>query len=252
MPQSETAAQLRFSAACQKALSGKSGTGIGTLSEKTLHAALKHYYAPWQEMQEIKIGSYIADIVGEDGIVEIQTRAFDRLRKKLETFLSVTRVTVVHPIARQKWICLTDPATGEIVSRRKSPHRGSFYDVMPELYKIKYLLANPGLTLVLALIDVEEYRLLSDRPGVYRRTKARRHEQLPLALAEEAVLQAAADYAIFLPEELPELFDSADLAKAARIRLSLAQTTLNILLERGVVARQGKRGRRFLYRRTDK
>ena len=238
-----------FAAAYQQALASRTTTGIGTLSEKILHATLKHYYAPGADTHEIKIGRYIADIVGEDGIIEIQTQAFDRLRKKLEAFLAVARVTVVLPIARQKWICLADPDTGEVVSRRKSPQRGTIYHAMPELYKIKYLLGYPGLTLRFPLMDMEEYRLLSDRPGRYRRTKARRHQRVPLELVEEIALGCDDDYNQFLPE-LPELFDSGELAKAAHIPLRLAQVTLNILLDRGVIAREGKRGRRFLYRKA--
>ena len=36
--------------------------GIGTLSEKTVHAVLKNYYAPDEDMHEIPIENYVADI----------------------------------------------------------------------------------------------------------------------------------------------------------------------------------------------
>ena len=48
--------------------------GIGTLSEKTVHAVLKNYYAPDQNMHEIPIDSYVADIFTGQEIIEIQTR----------------------------------------------------------------------------------------------------------------------------------------------------------------------------------
>ena len=77
----------RFQQACRQARESLRGqNGIGTLGEKTLHAALKAYYEPDAESHEIKIGRYIADIVGENGIIEIQTQSFDKLRKKLEAF----------------------------------------------------------------------------------------------------------------------------------------------------------------------
>ena len=63
--------------------------GIGTLSEKTLHAVLKQYFAPNINDQEIKIGRFVADIVGENGIIEIQTQGFDKLRDKLAEFLDI-------------------------------------------------------------------------------------------------------------------------------------------------------------------
>ena len=56
--------------------SDKCKKGIGTLSEKTLHSVLKNYFEPFSENHEIKIGNYVADIVGENGIIEIQTRQF--------------------------------------------------------------------------------------------------------------------------------------------------------------------------------
>ena len=60
--------------------------GIGTLSEKTVHAVLKNYYAPDPDMHEIPIENYVADIYTGKEIIEIQTRSFDKMRKKLDTF----------------------------------------------------------------------------------------------------------------------------------------------------------------------
>ena len=51
--------------------------GIGTLSEKTVHAVLKNYYAPDEDMHEIPIEGSVADIYTGTEIVEIQTRSFD-------------------------------------------------------------------------------------------------------------------------------------------------------------------------------
>ena len=77
----------RFQQACRQARESLRGqNGIGTLGEKTLHAALKAYYEPDAESHEIKIGRYIADIVGENGIIEIQTQSFDKLRKNSRLF----------------------------------------------------------------------------------------------------------------------------------------------------------------------
>ena len=64
--------------------------GIGTLSEKTVHAILKNYYEPDEDRQEIPIGNYVADIFAGGEIIEIQTRQFDKLRGKLSAFLPCT------------------------------------------------------------------------------------------------------------------------------------------------------------------
>ena len=76
--------------------------GIGTLSEKTVHAILKNYYAPDEDMHEIPIENYVADIYTGKEIIEIQTRQFNRMRDKLRAFLPLYPVTVVYPIPRYK------------------------------------------------------------------------------------------------------------------------------------------------------
>ena len=42
--------------------------GIGTLSEKTVHAILKNYYEPDEDKQEIPIENYVADIYAHNEI----------------------------------------------------------------------------------------------------------------------------------------------------------------------------------------
>ena len=75
--------QVRFDAAKEKIIGkNRERIGIGTLSEKTLHAVLKHYYAPDEDMHEIPIENYVADIYTGTEIIEIQTRAMNRMRKK--------------------------------------------------------------------------------------------------------------------------------------------------------------------------
>lgn len=61
--------------------------GIGTLSEKTLHAVLKNYYEPDENKHEVAIDGYYADIFNDSGIIEIQTRQLNKLRDKLAVFL---------------------------------------------------------------------------------------------------------------------------------------------------------------------
>ena len=53
---------------------------IGTYMERTLHSALKNYYEPDPEKQEKRFLGYVADIVNENGITEIQTRNFNSMR----------------------------------------------------------------------------------------------------------------------------------------------------------------------------
>ena len=82
---------------------------------------MKNYFEPYGENQEIRIGGYVADIVGENGVIEIQTRQFNKLLKKLEAFLDYCNVTVVYPIPAVKYVRWIDTETGELSEKHKSP-----------------------------------------------------------------------------------------------------------------------------------
>ena len=91
--------EKRFEAAREKVIgTDRIRQGIGTLSEKTVHAVMKNYYAPDTDMHEIPIENYVTDIYTGSEIIEIQTRSFQRMRKKLDVFLPLYPVTIVYPI----------------------------------------------------------------------------------------------------------------------------------------------------------
>lgn len=224
--------------------------GIGTLSEKSVHAILKNYYEPDEDHQEIPIDNYVADIYASGEIIEIQTRQFNKLRDKLAAFLPLYQVTVVYPIPREKWLIWIDQESGEFSKKRKSPAKGNPYVAFPELYKIKMFLKDPNLKLRLVLIDMEEYRLLN---GWSRDKKkgSSRFDRIPTELVEEVEINCLEDYMQFVPCELEGSFTSKEFAKAAHIPVSLAQTVLNILYHVGTVTRVGKKGQQYLYEILD-
>ena len=88
-----------FEAALLLAGEGRCREGIGRLGEKSVHAVLKYAYEPHPENHEIPLGGYVADILGEDGVIEVQSRDLWKLAPKLRAFLPVCRVTVVCPLA---------------------------------------------------------------------------------------------------------------------------------------------------------
>lgn len=220
--------------------------GIGTLSEKTVHAILKNYYEPDEDRQEIPIENYVADIYANGEIIEIQTRQFDKMRGKLTAFLPLYPVTIVYPIPREKWIIWIDEESGELSKKRKSPLKGTPYTVFPELYKIKMFLKDPNLRLRLVLLDMEEYKLLNGW-SKDKKKGASRYDRIPTQLVQEIEIDDPKDFLQFVPYELEGAFTSRDFAKAARISLSLAQVVLNILYHMEVVVRVGKKGQLYLY-----
>lgn len=240
---------IRFQLACEKASSGQTTAGIGTLGEKKLHAVLKNYYEPYEENQEVKIGGFVADICAEDGIIEIQTRNLGSLNKKLAVFLDACRVTVVHPIPCTKWLFWIDKQSGEVSKRRKSPRQGRIYDAVPEMYRIKFILANPRLTLRLCFVDIEEFRWL-DGWSENKKKGSTRCDRLPVAIQRDIVFSTPNDYLLFLPDNLPYEFTSKQLAGCAKISFGLAGTLLNILHYIGVVERTSRDKKGYHYKKA--
>ncbi len=226
---------------------GRERDGIGTLGEKTVHAVLKDYYAPEREMQEVRVAGFIADIYTGEEIIEVQTRSFSSMKRKLEAFLPICPVTIVYPIPRVKWLSWIDTESGERTPMRKSPKRGTPYQAFKELYGIRPFLPDPNLRLILALIDMEEYRLLNG----WSRDKKKgsdRYDRIPVSFEQEVRVSCREDYAQFVPEGLAEPFTTRDFARAAGITVSLSRTALLILNDLGAVARVGKSGNSYLYR----
>ena len=224
---------------------------IGTRSEKMLHSVLKYYLEPCDDFHEVAVGSYVADILRDGCIIEIQTRAFDRLRRKLAAFLKEHPVTVVLPIAKTKWYYVTDSESGEVSPKKKSPRHGSVYDAFKELYKIKMLLDSENLYFHFILLNITEYRRTVKR-------SRRNHkgvelvERIPNAIEEEIFLDSKADFGKLIPEGLPTPFTSKDFAKAIKRPRSVAQTALNVLSAVGAVEHIGKDKNSYLYKINDK
>ena len=222
---------------------------IGTLGEKTLHAALKRYYEGDNAKHEMPIGSYVADISNEYGITEIQTGAFNKLRSKLTEFLNISPVRVVYPLPKTKWLLWIDESTGETTKKRKSPKQGSIHDAFFELYKIKPFLTHPNFRLCIVMLNMEEYRYLNGW-SVDKKRGSTRCDRIPVEIVEEVNFRTLRDYKQFIPDGLHEGFTSKEYGKAINRNIRTAQTALNILHHVGVVKRTGKQGDLFVYERT--
>jgi len=243
----------RFQNACNvvmsKALGGERVNQIGTLGEKTLHAVIKNYIEPDVSKHEVKIGSFYADIAADGAIVEIHTRSFNTLRKKLKEFMEASPVTVVYPLPKTKWLLWIDKETGEVTKKRKSPKTGRIYDAFYELYKIKPLLGHENFRLHIIFLDVEEYRYL-DGWSTNKKRGSSRCDRIPIDIKEEILFNVKNDYLQLIPEALPKQFTTKDYKAEAKVTLSTAQTALNILHHLDVIKRVGKQGNLHVYERS--
>jgi hypothetical protein len=244
--------QLRFLEACRLG-NGKpddlSGMPIGMLGEKTLHSVLKNYFEPDRLRQEIRIGGFFADILGDSGIIEIQTKQFYKLAKKLAYFLEEYQVTLVYPVAETKWLSWIDASTGETTKKRKSPKIGKPYEIFPELYAIRHFLTNPNLRICVVLLRLEEFRLLNGW-SIDKKRGSTRYERIPRELVDELYINDSSDYTKLIPEFSSASFTSRDFSQASGLSMKNAQTALNVLCCVGAVERIGKKGRLFVYERA--
>ena len=224
--------------------------GIGTLSEKTLHAVLKLYYEPDEDKHEVAMSGYYADIYNDKGIIEIQTRQLNKLRDKLSVFLQDYHVTVVYPLPFNKWLSWVNPDTGEVQGRRKSPRHFTEYDAFYELYKIKSYLKNPNLSINLVLMDMEEYKLLNGWSYDKKRGSTR-YDRVPVGIRRIVKFDRIEDYMQLVPADLKEDFTVKDFAMAAGVSVEASRYTLNILNYLEIVKRTGRVKNGYVYNVTE-
>lgn len=243
----------RFSAALGAALmndnKGFHGS-VGTQNEKLIHATLKNYYAPYSDEQEIKIGSFFADAVSEDGIFEIQTKALYRLKEKLRTFLEYSRVTVVHPVIGEYRTLFISEDTGEIADETQPRKQYSKLKIFEELYSIREFLNHENLSVILVRLKIEKRVYFRGEKVPDMRNRAARKKclikQVPLEITEELRLDIPRDYAVFLPDKLPENFTKKQLCAAAKECRASLRT--EVLRTAGIIVKVGEEGREYVYK----
>lgn len=231
-------------------MDGKTG-GIGILNEHSLHAFLKEYYEKDASKREVKIGRYVADIADGNKIIEIQTRGFFSLKKKLAFFLKEHEVTVVYPVAYKKRIIWVKTETGEASPPRKSPKTGGAWEIFYELVHIKDMLCHKNLKFKVVLLDIDEYRSL-DGWSHDGKKGFTRIDRVPGKIHKEIEVSKDPDFVRLLPENLPEEFTTRNLRTCGKMSRTLAARTVSVLRAAGTISQIGKSGRNKLYKITEK
>lgn len=215
------------------------------MTEQTLHEQLKQFYAEEAGHVEQIHGKYRVDVVRDDVLIEIQTRSFSSIKKKLERLTIENRVRLVHPVAKRKWIVRLD-RKGSQVARRKSPKRGRVEEVFRELVYIPELMKDANFELEVALVDVEE-TLIDDGKGSWRRRRWSIHDRRMLEFVDRRLFRTPEDFTDLLPDSLPDSFTTRKLSKASGLRLNLAQKMVYSLRKMGSLVLTGKKGRANIY-----
>ncbi len=220
-------------------------TQIGTLAEKSLHAGIKEWYGRSTDQFEVKVDGFVIDIVRGEQLIEIQTRHFGAMKRKLKRLLDHHSVLLLHPIAQEKWI-VRQTAVGDPISRRKSPKKGQPLDLFSELMRIPHLLPHPNLT-VGAVLTRQEEIWRDDGQGSWRRKGWSLYDHHLLDVVGMVTFATPSHLLTLLPPDLPQPFTNRQLAQATSLRANLAQRITYTLSRCGVLEQCGKEGRAYLY-----
>lgn len=227
---------------------------IGTLGEKSLHAALKTWYARPGDQIECVVGGYHIDLVRTDDsptplLVEFQTASFGSMKAKLTRLLPDYRVHLVHPVSVERRIILLDGETGHIVSSRRSPKRGRVEEVFRELVAFPQWMLHPNFSLEVLLVRDEEIRKADGR-GSWRRKRQSIADRRLLEVIASARWSTPEDLGALLPAHLPEPFTVRELAAATGMDKPLAGKAAYCLREMNAITLAGRRGKAYVYQRV--
>lgn len=214
---------------------------FSVINESNLHNTLKTFYAIQSNGKtEVKEDGHIYDIVTESGeIIEIQTRNLSQLKAKIEDILSKEKkLKIVHPVIMTNTIILTDES-GCLISKRKSPKKGSIYDIFSELTGICPYLLNKLFTLEIIEINTTEHRVRTAEPVQSKNNKRRIPKnwyKVNKSLDEiisTYTFNSKEDYLNLLPKDLTEEFSAKDLKNLMYAKTKISrkeQKTINVLL----------------------
>ncbi len=244
--------QEKFVKVCESVIaSGRAEMGIGSLGEKYMHLILKTFLCENTDCHEVGMGSFVADVMIEDTVYEIQTGGYYPLKRKLSYYLTQTekRVIVVTPIIRKKRLMWIDPETGAMTPGRQTTVRMAWTKVLRELFWLSELLDFERLSFWFPVLSVDEYRKL-DGFGADKKIKATKIEKIPRELLELEEVESMADMArLFIPPQLPDRFLAKDFSKLTGARRLALSSCLKALENMGLISRDGKEGNAVVYRR---
>lgn len=231
---------------------------IGTRHESSLHRTLKLHYAGTRRRTEKAVAGFVADGISAGGeYIEVQTGSFGPLREKIRELAARGGVQIIHPVIAVKYIEVFEPSSGRPAGaakkgtplyRRKSPRKGSLWDLFYALVYAPELPLIPGVRIELPLVEVTEKRL-KDGKGSWRRKGISILDRELTAWHDCVSLKSPKDYRRFVPFKKNEKFTVALLAERVGIDSRLAGKTLYVLTKMKLVRRIGKQGNALVYSR---
>ena len=222
---------------------------IGTLNEGSLHASLKQYISKPGDEFEVPVNGFVIDIVRERTpertmLVEIQTKSFLAMRKKLSSLLDEYLVHIVYPVAQETILIKPDRKP------RKSPKKHSIFSIFEELVSIPEFLTHRNLSFEVASVSVRKIQqydsALRRGRGGYRTVNTELTE-----IHSTHLFEKIDDFLYLLPKDLPSVFTTADIAGLANISRQRAQQIAYCFRKAGVFEELShtKKGKHYSVRR---
>ena len=218
------------------------------MNEHSLHSEIKEWYALPGDKTEVKIDDFIIDIARGTLLIEIQTRNFSAIKRKLSNLVKNNKVRLVYPIPERKWIVRVTE-TGEVLSRRKSPKKGKLTDLFYELVSIPDLIGNKNFSLEVLMIEEEEIRC-NDGKGSWRRKGVSIKDSKLINVNSKVLFKNGRDFLTFLPDDLINPFTNRTLAKQAGVSIPLARKITYCLRKMSVITCVGKKRRELIFQKT--
>ncbi len=222
------------------------GPGIGVQNERSLHNAIKRWYARPGDEFEVRRDGFIIDICRGELLVEIQTRNFSALRRKLRKLVQDHRVQLVYPIALQKWITRTDASGKRTLGTRRSPRAGDVADLFDELVSIPDLINEPNFELKVLLIHEEEIRRDDGKGSWWRRGYSIKDRKL-IEVVDTVCFKDKDDFLRFLPAGLGQPFSNKMLAALLGKHIHDVRKMTYCLRRMNVIVPVGKNGNEVLF-----
>jgi len=105
------------------------------------------------------------------------------------------------------------------------------------------LLLHPDLSIVIAMLEADEYRPAGQVRSRRRRGALNGVERIPTAFVGEMCFDCPDDYRQLIPEALPDRFTMAQFSSAAGFSSLQTSGAIKALLKLGVIAEDGREGR---------
>lgn len=197
-------------------------------------------------MVEGSVDGYFIDLIQGERLLEIQTKNFSSIKKKLGKLLENYHVHLVYPIISRRQIIRVAPETGEVLSTRRSPKKGNIYDLFTELLRIPQLILHSNLT-VEAVFIIEQEMRCDDGRGSWRRRGVSIVDRSLIEVLDQQAFYSRADYLALLPNELACPFTNKELARAVKIPVTKARKVTYTLKKAGLLEEVGKNGNEILH-----